>query len=488
MSRRIKAAVAVAGPLAGLLAAAACGAGPATATHAAWTGAPVFTPAAHCPFDLGSVPPALLAGRRIRCGQVTVPRLHSRPDTGTLRLAVLDVGAGSGRPTADAVVGVEGGPGDSARLSRVADFARAGRDMIVYDPRGTGSSAPALTCPEVTANPDLFGAATEFRGPLLHCARRLAGQGIPLAAYDVRESAADIDDIRRALGYRAIDLAGLSYGTRVALEAMRASPHTVRTAVLDSVAPPNVDVVNPGSIEHALAATFAACAHDATCHRAFPDPAQTLGHVLAHLDAHPLAVTTTAGTVHVDGARLTRLFFDLQKRPDRIPALIDRMGHGDFSTVIALVQNQAAAGTGWPWALQWSVMCGDGVPATARPATPADAARLPARFDQALDQATAAVARLCAAWPVPVVRPPMVHSRIPALLLAGAFDQMTNPSFADIAARGLPNGRVVRFPDRGHGVIGDDCSRTVVDAFITDPTAAPPTACVAGLHLTFTTG
>ena len=48
-------------------------------------------------------------------------------------------------------------------------------------------------------------------------------QGINLASYSNVEIAADVNDLRQALGYDQVNLYGTSYGTRLALEVMHHS-------------------------------------------------------------------------------------------------------------------------------------------------------------------------------------------------------------------------------------------------------------------------
>src|SRR5690606_3009767 len=77
----------------------------------------------------------------------------------------------------------------------------------------------------------------------------------------------DLDAVRDALGAERIDLVGMSYGTRAALEYQRQFPARVRRSVLDGVAPP--DMALPASFstdaQAALDAWFAACRGDAAC-------------------------------------------------------------------------------------------------------------------------------------------------------------------------------------------------------------------------------
>lgn len=50
--------------------------------------------------------------------------------------------------------------------------------------------------------------------------------------FNTEESAADVEDLRRALGVPQLNLRGGSYGTRLALEVMRSFPSSVRSAAL----------------------------------------------------------------------------------------------------------------------------------------------------------------------------------------------------------------------------------------------------------------
>lgn len=58
-----------------------------------------------------------------------------------------------------------------------------------------------------------------------------------LAGYTVVECAADVDDLRRALGYAKITLLGTSFGSQWSLAVLRLHPGTVDRALLSSVEP-----------------------------------------------------------------------------------------------------------------------------------------------------------------------------------------------------------------------------------------------------------
>ena len=67
------------------------------------------------------------------------------------------------------------------------------------------------------------------------CHDRLVDDGVALDSYNTAENAADIADLRVAMGIEEWDLYGVSYGTALALTVLRDHPEGVRSVVLDSV-------------------------------------------------------------------------------------------------------------------------------------------------------------------------------------------------------------------------------------------------------------
>ena len=211
-----------------------------------------------------------------------------------MRVAVATVKVAAPRPGAPPLVYVDGGPGEAGLRTVGASFARAGadsdflqlstdRDLVFFNPRGTGSSVPPLHCAPPTGPEGNWDAATRA------CWDRLRAQGIALDQYGTLASADDLDDLRRALGYRQWDLLGGSYGTRVVLEVLRRHPQGVRAAIVDSVLAPEVDLLaqtNP-SIYRALDLALRRCGSDDRCNRRYPELATVLVSVLGALAARP---------------------------------------------------------------------------------------------------------------------------------------------------------------------------------------------------------
>ncbi|WP_020672025.1 alpha/beta hydrolase [Amycolatopsis nigrescens] len=227
----------VVGALAGGLLLAPAGS-PATAAQG-------FSPA---PIAWGACQSDRLKKAGAECGFLEVPMDYREPDGPRVSLAVSRVRHKT--PNSQGVMLVNpGGPGGSGLGLSVLGGAVPGGagnayDWIGFDPRGVGSSKPALSCdgnyfgydrPEyVPSTPELerawltrsenYAKACEKNGPLLE----------HLKTTDV---ARDMESLREALGERQINYYGFSYGTYLGQVYGTMFPDRVRRMVLDS----NVD-------------------------------------------------------------------------------------------------------------------------------------------------------------------------------------------------------------------------------------------------------
>ena len=144
------------------------------------------------------------------------------PPAGTIDLAVVRA-TRSTKPSRNAHVILAGGPGDSG-VNLVLGIVRNGGpavhelfdgDLIGIDQRGTGKSLPNLAVQRPYGLPLDRPGSPELWLPLIERACRevamsFAERGIRLEAYNTRESADDVEDVRRALGYERVTLWGRS--------------------------------------------------------------------------------------------------------------------------------------------------------------------------------------------------------------------------------------------------------------------------------------
>ena len=212
---------------------------------------------------------------------------------------------------ADPIVVLSGGPGEDAissagfYASRFASLLND-RDLMLVDQRGTGKSA-ALPCALYSARDpsanlrDLFPVAAVRR-----CAQQLKTRA-DLTQYLYARSADDLESVRRALGYGALNLYAGSYGTRAAQVFMRAYPTSVRSVYLGSAVP--TDAANPlpfaKTAQAALDGLFAACSSDAACRGAFPKLRDEFREDLARADQLRTRSSHAICRIHRAGRRST---------------------------------------------------------------------------------------------------------------------------------------------------------------------------------------
>lgn len=397
---------------------------------------------------------------RAACGSVEVPEDRTRPDGRRIALNVIVL-----KPTEPAklppLFDIDGGPGlpSTKNLGFYAEngVARA-RDVVLVDQRGTGGSN-ALLCPRLPSGPAVPMLPLDA---VADCRKSLSAKA-DLRFYGTREAVADLDDVRRALGYRQIDLFGLSYGTTVALRYMHRYPGAVRAAVLMGVAPP--DVLPPQhhavSAQRTLTAIFADCAAQPACHAAFPDLPAALAR------ARSQARRPGAGlSDELLMERLRALMYQPAGRA-RLPVLIERAAAGDVSELLKKPAENMASLVADGMFL--AVTCGESFPLMDFDAALA-ASRRTSFGDYRLRRQKAA----CADWPI-VARDPD-HLALPTqtdaavLLVSGEFDPVTPPDFAESIRGKLRRARHVVIPDGGHipdGVSGlESCLDPLMIAFL----------------------
>ena len=239
-----------------------------------------------------------------RCGYVHVPQNRRDLQGLSLSLAVKIYPSFSSSPERDPVILLVGGPGNPSAFyqihkdyeKRVAPF-RDKRDVIVVDQRGNGFSTPTLHCPEFIS--DMVESYQDYRtinesqqmlvASMARCRESLMGQGIRLESYNSNENADDINDIRRALGYSSMNLAGWSYGSRLAFNTIRRHGEVVRSAMLGSIYPTTSSFLHGiAGAEVAFQRLFRLCREDAACNDAYPNLEKVFQEATARYDATPL--------------------------------------------------------------------------------------------------------------------------------------------------------------------------------------------------------
>lgn len=428
--------------------------------------------------------PCRLAGveHELRCGRLERPLDPARPQGPKIDLHVAVLPALARRPREDAVFFFAGGPGQSAidLAGHVAALlARFGnrRDIVLVDQRGTGRSAP-LACDRP---PDEWAPTDAQVAQLLACRDALARRPHLRSVDDLRHfttpiAATDVDAVRRALGLQRVNLVGVSYGTRLAIEVMRQFPQTVRRAVLDGVAPPDMALPQAFAVDAqtALDALFAWCDADAACRDRHPQLRARWRAALSRLPAStdvpdplggaPRALTLTRESLA--GALRLALYSPLLA--SALPHAIDEAAAGRWVPMVGLAQALAGGARAPAVAAgaHFSVICAEDLPRvdTGPDVAAADAG---AAFDVPFAQL---YRRVCAGWPrgeVPAAFYAVPPSPAPVLLLSGGIDPVTPPRHGERVRAALgPLARHVVVPNAGHGVLALACVRDAVFRFV----------------------
>jgi pimeloyl-ACP methyl ester carboxylesterase len=417
--------------------------------------------------------------------------------------------AQSPTPAPDPVVHMAGGPGNDAILFSPT-IIKAGlnrnRDMIFMSARGTYSSDPSLTCPEVDQFEEArIGMAYDAPATgqanieaVRQCRARLLTKypGIDFSSYNTREAAADYDALREALGLKEWNLFGHSYGTNLALQSMRLYPKGIRTVVLDGVAPPSeVSVVAwPwGSMKESNDAIFRACADQPACAARFPGLPQKYTDLVNKLEANPLRTTVKLSSgqsknVVLDGGALVTWMILGAHQSTIVPLWLEELANGKPEKIATqyaerFVQTPQTLGT-FAWGFHDGVACSEWVPfksaaeemEAARRAFPNFPASVLAQGPQ-----LPFLREACEVWPVekaPASVRDATRSDIRTLIMNGTFDAQTGAQWGDIAASTLSNVTNVKFPGLSHGPFVNPCGATVITSFWNTPNA-PDTSCVS---------
>jgi pimeloyl-ACP methyl ester carboxylesterase len=438
----------------------------------------------------------------LECGWLIAPELRERPDGPTVRLAVgrLRAKTPNGAPP---IVMLHGGPGGvggvlTSSAQRYIAFSGNGtRDVIVYDQRGAGLSEPKL-CRDVagdTVLAKLPPSQKRWESVARACVASMRASGMEPAAYTSIANAADLADLRRALGYDIWNVYGASYGGRLVFEAMRRDPHGIRAAIAESPAIPAVVAMteDPLAVQGAFERVFASCAAQPTCSAAFPTLAQDFYAVYDSLSKSPFEVRLNRADnapVHFDArAYLTSMRCQLTnpRTIPRIPLLVRELQRGDRMKAAQVLADDCLGAKGCfvegctvaANPVNPLIGCYDGYGKaywTARDSVAREVKPIFRTFEEG--------GRECEIWQQRFADPSdllPLRSDIPTLLLNGEFDERTPADHARRGASRLAHAYLYEIPGESHAIRSSDCRTSIITQFLGDPSRAPDASCLASI-------
>ncbi len=434
--------------------------------------------------------------QKVECGDLILPENRGNPAGPSVSLPVVILRSSNYQVVTEPVIFLAGGGGYDVigpidhYIEKTSVILRD-HDYIFYNQRGAPKTQPSLFCDGYSeflqeiygrdvSSTDFDQAHVEF---LLGCYQSLLDAGHDLSTYNSATNAADLNDLRRVLGYEQINIYGSSYGTKLGLTAMREYPEMIRSAILDSVYPPESDlyVEYPENAKRAFDIVFEECAADPPCADKYPSLEADFYEAIDQLNAEPVPLDFSYGPYVLNGDRflfnMTNYFYGSAEIKN-IPWAINLTHRQNYGEIISFLR-QSWYTDFLSWGMFFSMQCNEEVSFSSREEMAAANARVPEqltgffgspwRFD------------LCDSWQsglANTLENQAVTSDVPTLIFAGHYDLETPATWGEALTDKFSNSYFFEFPNTGHGVTrANDCALEIMLDFLADPSQSPDSDC-----------
>lgn len=407
---------------------------------------------------------------QVEAGVLQVPESRTSPGPRRIGIPWRRLRSTAAHP-APPVFMLAGGPGASgidaigrAEGWREIVLYQSVADVVLFDQRGAGHSIPELDCPQIAHYPDdvpldrarLRGFRREM---LTACRDHWLQAGVDLAAYNTIESAADVDDLRRVLGYDKVSLVGGSYGSHLGLQVMRLSPRSVSRAVFHGIEGPDQTWDDPDAMLGALRRYDTASqalasqlrldvpegGYLASLERTITRLQEKPEHVVVERDGKSVTVVVDAEIVRLMARRGGAGGHD---KPDAWPRMILALEKGDYAQAAQAALSYRRLRM--PGLMHWSMDCSSGIGGARRARYAQSSAR------RVLGDLNAEYEDLCDIWPTRGVGEDyrdIAKAPIPTLLFHGTWDVSTPLENAREVAAGLSAAQLLVVEGGNHGVL-----------------------------------
>jgi pimeloyl-ACP methyl ester carboxylesterase len=385
-------------------------------------------------------------------GHLFVPENRRNPNSRLIELVFVRFKSTAQKP-GPPIVYLAGGPGGSgiaaARGSRFPLFMamREIGDVIALDQRGTGVSKPNLTCQEkidypIDKVPNRDEVLDLFRKQSRACAQQWRDQGVDLSGYNTNENADDLDALRKALGTDKISLWAISYGTHLALTAIRRHEKGLHRVILAGIEGPAHTIKLPSNIQRHLINLGNLVKADQNLSKEIPDFLGLMKTVLDRVEREPVTVEVSHPATQ-QKVKVTINKFALQYLTANLfgggEGLLPRnyyiLSNGDFSGAAQMWLRSVGSRPGIGSAMSFMMDCYSGI-------SPERRRRIDSEAKETLlgEIMDFPFLEVCDAWGNPDLgedfRKP-VRSTVPALFISGTLDVRTPVSNAEEVRQGF---------------------------------------------------
>lgn len=435
-------------------------------------------------------------------GYLEVPENRKTSTQKTIRIPVYIFKSRNPHPQKDPIIYTVGGPGSTTMPSaQYMNYYRYldDRDFILVEQRGNYYAQPHLDCPEwaeASYQANLPGVLPKQADSLLakaakSCHDRLLKKGIDLNGYQTTEIAADIADLVKVLGIKSYNLLTISYSTKIAQVLLRDYPEGIRSVVMDSPLPleVNYDEESVANLLAALNHFLADCAQDADCNQAFPDLQSRFLAYLTEKTKDPLVVEVKnpksgkKETFYLKGKDLITIFSSASTGDMvNLPYEIDQLLNNNVSTIQSqLVDLLEGPGSGAGMGMRLSVWCAEEYPFVSQAVVKSETEKYPetSGLSPAVFES-----EICDIWGVENVSEIEnlpVESEVPVLFISGEYDSDTPAKWAAAMKSHFPNSYQLIFSGWRHTPTtnwSNPCAMEAANAFFNDPNQVPTPECL----------
>jgi len=435
-----------------------------------------------------------------QCGKIAVPVNYDEPDGGQASLALIRFPA-TGEKIGSLIIN-PGGPGESgveaaaSLIEGLPPQVRQRFDLVGFDPRGVGSSTPALWCnsdadndrlradPMVDYSPEgVERIEGETKAFVQRCVDKM-GEDF-LANVGTASVAKDLDTLRAALGDEKLNYLGYSYGTRIGAEYAEVYPDKVRAMILDGAVDPNADPIQSDidqaeAFQEAFNDFATDCAKDSDCPLG-TDPAKSVDvyrDLVDPLVDTPMKTKDPRGLSYGDAIIGTIMALYSPNLWQYLAKGLTEMTKGSGDTMLALAdmymrrdpQGRYTNATD----ARISVNCVDQPPITDRAKVVEEDRRLRevAPFMSYGEFTGYAPLSTCAFWPVPPTSEPHAVSApgLPPVLVISSTGDPATPYQAGVDLAKQLGGGLLTFNGTQHTVAfqGEQCVDDYAAAYLVD--------------------
>tara|TARA_R100000935_G_scaffold1439_1_gene4514 strand:- start:65821 stop:67728 length:1908 start_codon:yes stop_codon:yes gene_type:complete len=435
-------------------------------------------------------------------GYITVPENYNDPASRNLQIAYVILKTENPDFEGDPVLIFQGGWG-----LPMTDIANAylrmpllkDRDIILYDYRGTGFST-RLPCRDLGKDSwiDLMDnlTADQFYKKQTEryaaCITTMEQEGIDFNEYGMNNITRDAAFLAQQLPYDTYNLFGVSYGTMAIQHFIRAADLydiTLRTAILDSSVPIGIPTQGTMSTYYKLSLLHVLkdCEDDAACNEKFPDLRVRFIAFMRTLNEKPFRVTMEDGKqAYINkeemNAILHQMIYD-RRIYATLPLLLESIMARDAEVLLKILpQMQEKVETSYN-ATGLVEYVYDHKASTDVSRENLQKNKNDVMGYEVVDSYLNYYYEDTRIKLDSIANTP-IHSKVPALLLSGAYDPVTPPKWTKSLQNNFSNSFYFDLDKVGHGAAYHPCGTKLMSQFIKNPTSSPDAPCVEELTRT----